>query len=144
MISKASSDSFSILVLENVSNIKSNRQGPNVKQLITQARFNDEPIVGPHKCASPRCKCFDDTKETRIINFHKVDRDFTIRNDMNCESENLIYALFCKSCNKCYIGETGDKLRSRMRVHREGITNNSSIAVDRHIYAFAGNLSKNV
>ena len=56
---------------------------------------------------------------------------------MNCESENLIYAIFCNSCNKYYIGDTGDKLRNRIRVHRQGVTNNSSIAVDRHIYTCA-------
>ena len=42
---------------------------------------------------------------------------------MNCSSQNLIYALICGNCKKTYIGETGDILRNRVRVHRQQIDN---------------------
>ena len=61
---------------------------------------------------------------------------------MSCDSENLIYVIFCNACNQYSLGETGDKLRSRTRVHRQGITNNSSIGVDRHIYRCAKSLTE--
>ena len=42
---------------------------------------------------------------------------------MNCNSCNLLYILTCSGCGKQYIGETGDVLRNRIRVHRQQIRN---------------------
>ena len=60
---------------------------------------------------------------------------------MNCDSTNLIYVLICMGCDKYYIGETGDKLRNRTRVHRQGVQNNTSLFVDQHISECAINMT---
>ena len=129
-------------VLDGVTVIKSNRQGLNLKSLLTRARFNVGDTKGSFKCKTPRCKCCNDIEETQEVYFHKANTNFTINSEMSCESENLIYVIFCNACDQYYIGETGDKLRSRTRVHRQGLTNNCSIYVDRHIHTCAKSLSE--
>ena len=89
----------------------------------------------------PRCKCCSDIKETSNVVFHKTGQDFKITSELTCESKNLIYVIFCNGCDEYYIGETSDHLRARARVHRQGIVNNTSIAVDRHIFSCAKHLS---
>ena len=39
---------------------------------------------------------------------------FTVKNYINCLTANVVYALFCKQCQKfIYVGETGDTLYQR-------------------------------
>ena len=40
---------------------------------------------------------------------------------MSCDVKNVIYVLECNGCNEYYIGQTGDKLRSRRTVHAQQI-----------------------
>ena len=46
---------------------------------------------------------------------------FTLRTncDFECSSRNLIYIAICYGYNEYYVGETGDKLKSRFTVHRQ-------------------------
>ena len=55
---------------------------------------------------------------------------------------NLIYVLTCNGCDKYYIGQTGDTLRSRTRIHRQQIndTSTSFIFASKHIAECAVNL----
>ena len=47
----------------------------------------------------------------------------------------VIYALICGNCKKIYIGQSGDILRNRVRVHRQQIDNPSlmNLEVSLHI-----------
>ena len=130
--------------LTGVKFIKSNRQGPNLKKLLTRAAFHEDykNTGWAKKCNSPRCKCCIDITETSSFVFHETGDTFNIKCTMTCDSENLIYVLQCCGCNKYYIGQTGDKLRARCRVHRQGVTNNTSIAVDLHIHKCAKHLTR--
>ena len=62
---------------------------------------------------------------------------------MNCNTKNCIYVLFCNSCNGTYVGQSGDELRSRTRVHRQHINTISdiSLCVSKHIALCAMNVS---
>ena len=40
---------------------------------------------------------------------------------MNCASNNLIYCITWNGCNSQYIGQTVDKVRNRVRVHKQQI-----------------------
>ena len=68
----------------------------------------------------PRCGTCPYIKETSSIKFSE-DNDFKITADMNCASNNLIYCITCNGCNSQYIGQTGDTVRSRVRVHKQQI-----------------------
>ena len=39
-------------------------------------------------------------------------------NGCSCDTENVIYGLRCKLCNKWYVGESSLQLRSRLNGHR--------------------------
>ena len=48
-----------------------------------------------------------------------------IRSVLTCESENIIYLLFCVKCkNAQYVGETQGSLRKRFYTHRSDISRN--------------------
>ena len=59
-------------------------------------------------------------KENSSIKLNK-DNEFKITTDMNCESSNLIYCISSNGRNSKYVGQTGDTVRSRVRVHKEQI-----------------------
>ena len=44
---------------------------------------------------------------------------FHVKQNMNCNVENVLYALRCNGCDEIYIGQTGDKLRNSTG-NREG------------------------
>ena len=72
--------------------------------------------------------------ETKDFEFENGKR-FQIRNDFDCDSSNLLYYIKCLGCSKGYIGQTGDKLRNRVRVHRQHINDAKYriLEVSRHI-----------
>ena len=44
---------------------------------------------------------------------------FTVNANMSCDTKNVIFAITCPGCNEFYIGETGNTLRARVRVHKQ-------------------------
>ena len=40
---------------------------------------------------------------------------------MSCDVNNVIYAIKCNGCKELYIGQTGDKLRTRRTIHAQQI-----------------------
>ena len=130
-------------VLENVKLIRSNRQGPSLRRILTRAKFGIDQNLGAFKCKlDARCMCCSDIKETNSVHFPEVNRTFYIKSTMTCVSKNLIYKLTCLGCNLSYIGETGDELKNRTNGHRSGIMNENKLEVDIHIYRCTRHLQK--
>ena len=130
-------------VLENTKIINSTRQAPNLKKILTRAKFStEEDTTGAIKCKKPRCKTCPHIRETPCINFNNGQK-FEIRSNMSCISKNLIYCIICNGCSKEYIGQTGDCLRNRVTVHRQQINHEELRQIDLsgHIAACAKNLS---
>lgn len=108
-------------IMANTRIINSKRQPPNLKKLLTTAKFSTKqctPTVS--KCADTRCKCCDHVENTTTVTMENGET-FYVKTDMNCNTSNLIYMLQCCGCKQQYIGETGDTLRNRMRVHRQHV-----------------------
>jgi len=68
----------------------------------------------------PRCGRCNDIVECNTDVFKNGFR-FKMKSNMNCRSKNIIYALICKHCSECYIGQTGCEMRQRMTVHKQQI-----------------------
>ena len=99
--------------------LKSKRQPPNLKRLLTKARFTKKPQEDykVSKCNEPRCGLCKYISEGPSANFKgKV---FKVNDDMSCKSKHVIYVL-CRGCNEQYIGETVD-LRNRITLHNQHI-----------------------
>ena len=100
--------------------LKSKRQPPNLKRLLTKARFTNKPKEDykVSKCNEPRCGLCKYISEGSSANFKgKV---FKVNDDMSCKSKNVIYVIQCRGCNEQYIGETVN-LRNRITLHNQHI-----------------------
>ena len=63
---------------------------------------------------------------------------------MTCKSANLIYCIKCQNCEQIYIGQTGNSLSERMRVHRQQIRDPSyrQIPLSSHLDTCSGGVFK--
>nr|XP_022299146.1 uncharacterized protein LOC111107980 [Crassostrea virginica] len=109
-------------ILDNSQVIKSKRQSPNLKKILTRAFFSSQTQEVPtvKRCNKPRCGTCPYIAGGSDFHF-KNGSKFTIKTSMSCTSSNLIYVIICAGCGENYIGQTGDTLRHRMTVHRQQI-----------------------
>ena len=114
-------------VLSETTLINSKRQPPNLKQILTRARFvslqqSEQPNIGNgtkvRKCNNPRCGTCPLLIEASEIKLKSCTAPFQIRSEMDCTATDLIYLIKCSGCDKEYIGETSN-LRARVRVHKQ-------------------------
>ncbi|OOY72080.1 GIY-YIG nuclease family protein [Solemya velum gill symbiont] len=102
--------------------IKSRRQPRNLKKYLTRAKFEtkESSDFSVEKCGDSRCgTCyFLETGKTKTFKNGKI---FHIRSNMTCKSRNLIYCITCPTCDENYIGQTGNSLCERVRVHKQQI-----------------------
>ena len=90
--------------------LKSKRHSPNLKKLLTKAKFKVT------KCNGPRCGLCKHIKEGPSFSFKG--KTFTVNADMNCTVKNVIFVIECRGCEKYYIGETNN-LRKRTMLHNQ-------------------------
>ena len=109
-------------VLGDFSILKSVRQPPNLKKLLTRAKFTAMTHTPTHtvtRCNRPNCGLCSHLLEGNSFTF-KCGKTVTTKFDMSCDVKNVIYVIVCQGCQEEYIGET-QNLRERMRVHRQHI-----------------------
>ena len=60
---------------------------------------------------------------------------FYVNETMSCDVKNVIYAIKCNGCKELYIGQTGNKLRTRRTIHAQQIRDPSTrqIPLSEHI-----------
>ena len=44
-------------------------------------------------------------------------REYEVKKETTCKSNNLIYCITCKTCNQQYVGQTGDSIHKRFSGH---------------------------
>ena len=125
--------------------IRSYRQPPSLKKLLTRAKFtysenaqmtrpaalNDTKVT---KCNDNKCgKCPLITTTNEIL-FHNNTIPFTMKSNMDCNATNILYLINCSGCQKEYIGQTSH-LRARVRKHKQHILNPRlrTLHVSKHI-----------
>ena len=105
--------------LEKFKFINSKRQAKNLRRILCNSRFRNTNTYSIQKCSDRRCGTCPYIKEGSI--FKIGSRDFKVKNNMSCDSKNLIYCIICGGCEEFYIGETGSTLRTRIRIHKQHI-----------------------
>jgi hypothetical protein len=119
----------------NTSLIKSKRQPPNLKRMLTSARFNSNPQeYGVVKCGEARCKLCECIIEGKTYFFKRTGITFHIKAHMNCNTRNCVYVMECMGCNFIYVGETNN-LRLRVNLHRDHIKHDKGYYVSHHIHS---------
>ena len=106
-------------------------------KMISPPGITPEPESELEFCAKP-CEsrvCFtcENVKERDSVRSYTTKFVFKIRQNLNCNSNNLIYLVECKECEKQYIGQTKRSLRHRTNNHRADIrSENRSSSVGNH------------
>ena len=93
-----------------------------MKKLLTKAKFEEQGSKTKHrvfKCNRANCALCGYLAEGNSYDFKG--KIFYVNENMSCDVKNVIYVLECNGCNEYYIGQTGDKLRSRRTVHEQQI-----------------------
>ena len=65
------------------------------------------------KCKGRRCGVCSYIKETSTFSDRDLKNTYTIKNRLNCNSQNVVYLVQCKTCNMQYVGSTCTKFRLR-------------------------------
>jgi hypothetical protein len=78
---------------------------------------------GCKTCTAKRCVlCKHHLKTTRTFQSVVSGSTYSIRSQVSCDSNNLIYLIDCAKCGKVqYVGETGQTLKKRFYGHRHNI-----------------------
>ena len=106
--------------------IKAFRQPPNLKNILCHSAFRQqkdhETSPKVRKWKNPRCGTCPNIEETSNISLNSNEiAKFKIKEVMDYDSRRLIYCIVCSGCGEKYIGQTGDILRNRVRVHKQQI-----------------------
>ena len=60
-------------------------------------------------------------------------RKYSMRQDVNCKSKNVIYLVTCNKCNLQFVGSTSNEFKVRFRNHESAmITNKNTCEVAIH------------
>lgn len=98
--------------------VKQIKEGANTKQLIT-------------KCQSTKCGLHKYLKP--LVEFKYNNNAMLIKDQMNCASKNVIYAIRCTLCRLVYIGQTSKTLRERFQGHKSTILLDKNKLLAKHI-----------
>ena len=111
-------------IIEKKTLIKSKRQPQNLKNILSSSRYDSTKKTGSQlaKCENKRCGCCEYIHNKETFNYNgKTLGPRGQSSPLNCASKNLLYGMICGGCQELYIGQTGDTLRARVRVHKQQI-----------------------
>ena len=114
------------------------RKTPNIKEMITKAKFEDtntDKTYNVGKCKSKKCITCSYLKTGQSHTFKNTGFEFKVKNNFSCNSRNVIYVIICE-CSREYIGHSSC-LKERLTCHRQQIRNENlrHLNVSRHIYS---------
>ena len=80
--------------------IKSQTQPSCLKNFLTRAKYSNKKKHCSRKYSKTRCACCDYIKESSFHTFKTIGDIFYLKEDMTCESSDLIYVVICSTCNE--------------------------------------------
>ena len=97
----------------------------NLRDILVTAKFKgpseqQTDITGSQPCSS-NCKTCNLVDCTSSFKSFQTSRIFSVMQNIDCLSKNLVYLIYCNLCGVQYIGETRNTLRMRMTQHRSAI-----------------------
>ena len=87
--------------------IKTQRKSSHLKKLLTRAIHSTKKDHCSKKCTNIRYACCDYIKQNSFHTFKTTGDIFYLKEDLACESSNLVYVVISASCNEEHIRETG-------------------------------------
>ena len=89
-------------------------------------------VANAKPCNSSRCSTCPFFMETHIFKSHQTNQTFYIKQNLSCDSKNVIYLINCKKCGIQYVGQTSLTLRDRFTRHRFDIRHKANKTVSNH------------
>ena len=108
------------------------RRPKNLRDFLVHPDIMRPPrIIGSKPCQSPCVTCpFMDT--TDIFQSSSTRITYHIKQDINCQSYNLVYLIQCSKCKIQYVGQSSQTLNKRIIQHRSDITADKETTVAAH------------
>ena len=111
------------------------RRDGNLRDSLVRSTLNSTTVVdddrGTFPCGRSRCNTCTFTNVSAFLD--SPGGRITINDKFTCTSNNVVYVIKCRVCNKLYIGETGRRLGDRFREHlRSTRTTNTDLPVALH------------
>lgn len=102
------------------------RRNKRLRDFLVHSAIPLAPTTGKRGKSTPHCDkslCIYCTSldKTGKITSHTLQRSFTTKMNVCCQSSNLVYCLQCKICGKQYVGETKRTFHERAREHFRNI-----------------------
>ncbi|XP_064633637.1 uncharacterized protein LOC135491594 [Lineus longissimus] len=103
------------------------RRPPNLRDLLVRAKLDNLTSTTTKTnqliCLSPsRCRYCPRLDTTGRITSRTTGRSYRTKNNICCQSNNVIYCIQCITCNKQYVGETKQTIIGRFQKHFYNIT----------------------
>jgi hypothetical protein len=101
--------------------LSAQRQTPNLRSLLVRSRFRSTPKrprkwgCGPCKDHCMNCQYMERTSSILVTRTNKT---YELHGTYDCTTSNVVYVITCKLCKVQYVGETQNKLLTRMAQHR--------------------------
>jgi len=130
------------------------KRGQTLSNILIRARFNSQvqPILGHNDqeinhfleelhasnvhsvtiCGKRLCKCCHAISPKETFISVNTKQEYAINENMNCDTQNIIYLITCKRCKLQYVGETERRLKDRLNAHRSNINIKRQTAVAIH------------
>jgi hypothetical protein len=74
-------------------------------------------------CSNPKCRICPLIDKSGEIECHLTGQKYLCKENVCCQSSNIIYGITCKRCGKQYVGQTKRPLYARMLEHLRSIKN---------------------
>jgi hypothetical protein len=105
----------------------------NLRQMLIRSKFVNKSSGAFTGCVQSKClTCRFHAEPKKQIKSSNNDRIITIKNNISCNTINIIYIITCRKCKQQYVGETGRSLRERVNDHRSAIKNKSDTPIGIH------------
>lgn len=109
---------------------------PLIENRDSQAINNNAILAKNHAfkaCRSSRClTCKLHASDKNHFESTKKVAKFTFKDNLSCNSTNIIYLITCRKCGIQYVGETKRELRERLTNHRSDIKTRKLTAIGIH------------
>ena len=80
--------------------------------------FSQNPAGSVSSCKRLKCTHCKSINESTEFTSSSTSEIFSLKNDFDCTSKNIIYLITCKRCNSQYVGQTHQKVSKIMNSHR--------------------------
>ena len=96
------------------------RRPKNLRDYLVHAKLKTTQQIarGTVKCQNRRCDVCNYLSLGNKFTSHVTGKTYSVNYNLDCNSKNVIYLLFCKVCGVQYVGSTMTKFRFRFNNHK--------------------------